>query len=309
MVAEHDLFSIQTLTRLQTLELSMKSNGSWNLQTLDPLCSLTALESLDLFVEGLHPKPMLVTAALSRLSLLTKLYLHNNSPDLTDDPPCIYDSQRAGEVISSLVLLKHLALVCLIDSIPVLFSSLQHLENLMVTGSPEDWPDFTVPDSFSNCRKLTSLELQHFYASPERVDWKANCSVLARLPALSRIRFECVDLADIQAESWAFSNNLTHLYISVSGLQEIPRALVSLTSLQELELSYIDHLADLPAGPYLERLTHLHLLHCNFDAMPVALARATSLKELHCRTDDSWVDADRLKALLPQRCQLRLHRC
>lgn len=303
MVAEHDLFSVQTLTSLQTLDLAVESNGTWNLQTLDPLQNLKALRALVLIVEGLNPKAMLLTAALSRLSFLTSLDLYNESPDVRDSR-CTYDTQTAGDVISSLVLLQHLGLKCLVDSIPESFSRLQQLEFLQVGGDQEAWPDFVVPDSFSSCCKLTGLQLDLFAVYPESVDWLASCSVLAKLPSLSCFILDGVDLADIPAESWAFSNHLTSLYITISGLEKVPQALVSLTSLQELELSY-NELVDLPAGPYLERLTQLHLSDCNFHAMPLALASATSLRVLHCRDNEPWVDVDKLKELLPQHCQLR----
>lgn len=303
MMAKHDLFSIQTLIRLQTLDLTVESNGSWHLQTLDPLHSLTALRSLRLLVEGLESTPMLLTAALSGLSLLTSLVLQSDGPR-RQDSLCTYDTQTAGTVISSLVLLQQVVLAGVVDSIPDAFSSLQHLEHLGVGGDKEAWPDFVVPNSFRSCCKLTSLHLDSFAVSPERIDWLAGCSVLAGLPALSSIYIDAVNLEDIPADSWAFSNNLTYLYISFSGLQEVLKALVSLTRIQELDLRY-NKLVDLPAGPYLEQLTKLHLTECNFHAVPVALARATSLKELYCRDNLPWFDADRLKALLPQHCHLR----
>lgn len=124
MVAKHDLYSIQThLTHLQTLDLDLKSDGRWNLQTLNSLCHLMALERLQLLVEGLIPKPMLLPAAPSRLSLLASLTLINNdNPDGPQSPgwgmDCSYDTQNAGNVIS-LVLLRNLDLKCLINSIPI----------------------------------------------------------------------------------------------------------------------------------------------------------------------------------------------
>lgn len=149
-VVEHDLFSVQSLTCLQTLDLAVKSNGTWDLQTLDPLQNLKALRALALIVEGLNPKPMLLTAALSRLSLLTGLDLYNESPH-AQDSHCTYDTQTAGDVISRLVLLQHLGLKCLIDTIPESFSRLQCLESLQLGGDQEAWPDFVVPNSFSSC--------------------------------------------------------------------------------------------------------------------------------------------------------------
>ena len=47
LVVEQEPFSLQILTRLQTLRLSMASDGSWNSITMSPLQHLTALKHLD----------------------------------------------------------------------------------------------------------------------------------------------------------------------------------------------------------------------------------------------------------------------
>ena len=75
MIAEQDLFSLQTLTRLQTLRLKIASNGQWDLNTLSPLQHLTALEQLDMDVRGFGACPMLLAPELSKLNLLTTLSL------------------------------------------------------------------------------------------------------------------------------------------------------------------------------------------------------------------------------------------
>lgn len=111
-------------------------------------------------------------------------------------------------------------------------------------------------------------------------------------------------LDDHAADRWVFGSCLTNLEIGQSELQQVPDALVSQTSIRSLTLSRND-VEEIPTGPYLAHLTLLDIHDNQSLKFPEALAEALSLQVLWLSGKKPWADVDRLKAILPQHCDIR----
>ena len=114
MIAEQDLFSLQILTRLQTLHLNMASDGSGNMSTMKFLQHLTALRQLGVKVKGLGPTPMFLAPELGKLTLLTSVSMQQA---LSRQPERAYITDHAGDVIGHLTGLQELTMRCLVVQI------------------------------------------------------------------------------------------------------------------------------------------------------------------------------------------------
>ena len=240
---------------------------------------------------------------LGRLTLLTNLSL-GQAWSFSND--CTYDTNHAGDIIGHLTGLQILALRCVVDQIPAAFSNLQHLCTLTISGNGEEWPNFAVQPSFSSRRKLQSLFLLEHFSAVTEADWLNACIALSALPSLSSILMSMVDLNDLQAQEWAFGSRLTHLRISESCSEDFPEALVSLTSLRCLgfNMTSLEDLPELPAGPYLQHLTSLDLCDTKLPAFPEALSQASKLRQFTSFDDEPWLGLDKLKAILPSCCEV-----
>ena len=302
MTAEQDLCSLQFLTCLQSLRLNIASDGSWNRATMSPLQHLTALRQLDMEVHGMETGPMSLAPELGTLTLLTNLSLHQAWSYRTK---CTYESNQAGVVIGCLTGLQSLSLISIVDRIPAAFSKLQQLRTLIISGDGEEWPSFSVQPSFSSCRNLSFLQLQSFMPESQ-AGWLEACSALSALPSLSDIFMKCVDLGELEAHEWAFGSTLTSLRISDGCLWNFPEALVSLTALQHLSFdsTSLEHVRELPVGPYLEHLTGLDLSDTKLPVFPEALFQASKLRVFAAFDDEPWLCLDKLKAVLPRCCEL-----
>ena len=306
MVAEQDLVGLQILTRLQTLHLIIASNGNWDLDTLSPLQHLTALEQLDMNIRGLETRPMLLAPEISRLTLLTALSLHRQC---SGEEEVMYNSCNAGNVIGNLTRLQNLSATCLLDTIPDAFSRLQKLQTLSMGGADDDWSDFSAQPSIRSCKELTSLSLQNFIIAAGAT-WLNACCGLSCLPSLSHISLDHIDLEAVASNEWAFGTSLRSLSFEAGCLQGFPEALLSLTTLQCLDLYQVDleDLSEFPTGPYLEHITSLDLCETKLPAFPEALVQASKLQKIEFFDDEPWLDIDRLRSILPQSCKLDIPR-
>lgn len=304
MIAEQDLFSLQTLTRLQTLRLEIASNGQWHLETLSPLQHLTALEQLDMDVRRFGACPMSLAPGFSKLTLLTTLSLKQRS---SPHHKIVYDTVHAGNVIGNLTRLQKLSVSRVLDRIPDAFSKLENLQTLSVGGADDDWPGFSVQPSISSCKHLSNLRL-HSFSITSGTGWLSAWSALSGLPSLSKVRLACIDLEAVASNEWAFGSSITSLSIESGNLGGFPEALPSLTTLRHLNLYQLnlEGLPKFPAGPYLEHITSLDLCETRLPAFPGALVQASRLEKIDAFDDEHWLDAERLKSILPRCCVLNI---
>ena len=265
MEAEHDKFTLQYLTGLQTLSLDVPSNGRWTRLMLSG--RLTALLSLSLTMSHMDVKPFLLAPSMRRLTLLTDLSLCRFCSFRRQ---LEYVLDNLADVLSYFSLLQSLSLDDMMDYIPQELSQLHLLHSLTVEGLRLDFKWHTSLCSYCKLTKLT-LTRGGFFCGD---DWLENCQALASLPRLSSILL--TDLGEVAVAEWAFSTLLTSLGIIVCTLLTIPDALVILTSVQSLCLGN-SYMTELPSGPHLQHLTELDLSNANVKELQPSLSMAVLL--------------------------------
>ena len=187
--------------------------------------------------------------------LLTALRLARDHDWSPFGPPSPYNAQSLADIVSRLTRLRELDLEGMVNTIPAQFGQLSHLEDLRLLGGNDTWESFSIPSSLSLC----SMEMDD--------------------SMLHRLSLHQVHLLPADPPQWAFNPRLTQLSIEGCGFSPL---LGGLTSLFDLCLGAGEDTAgsELPAGPYLERLTTLSLERPFFDSLPPALSLASSLQRL-----------------------------
>lgn len=304
LVAEQNLGCLQQLTELRLLHLVIASDGTWQRDTLECLQHLQQLLSLKVDVRGLRNRPLLLPPSLGTLTRLKCLVLRRG-PSAHD---CLYNTTNIVEAVSSLTCLANLTFTNVIDEFPAALSGLTNLRSVMLEGTQEeDWPSLSDDDASSASPRGYTQEavgdIEVTMVTP--ANWLRTCQTLACLPYLSDICFNDVDLSNISETHWVFSSHLTCLALCDCELTCMPVALVSLTSLRELNIAW-NPLLGLPAGPYLERLTRLDLCGppCSLHELPQALCKSSMLHELDITTSGIAAYNSALKAVLPPECNL-----
>ena len=303
MIAEHDLLCLQPLSRLQTLDLCIESNGQWNRRTLRPLQHLTALRAFTLRISGSLSCPMLLDASLSKLTLLTVLRLEHY---IQAEPGAMLEgTQNVGGVIGSCTSLQELGLSGIVVGIPGQFSRLQNLQSLTMEG----WaltPGLITEQVFCGITSLSCLQtlqvnfhdagqmdpclfspLQHLTAlrslniclhhlQPGSVVLDASLSKLRLLTAL-RLHCECSRVSEDMIHRSCIAAEVISSFTLLQSLDlrcvfdRIPHQLSLLLNLQCLTIGDRARAKDLPnfsVQPSFSRCTKLTALCLNSFSIP-----------------------------------------
>ena len=240
---------MQHFPRLRSLHLAMTSNGNRVVSTLQPLCGLIRLESLQLYVSHMGSQPLLLPQDLSRLQGLTSLHLVRGEPD--EEPAAsIHNLEQA---VSSMTRLSSLVLSGVTGRIPDCFSALVRLSSLQLHNHQSPPVSLEISPLLALCSSLKSMHIENNWVMGEDT-FKA----LQGLTSVQDMSIEGVEsLGLIPPAAIAFGTSTTCLRLAWTDLTDLPAAVCSLKSLKGLEF-YGQAPVNLPIGPYLGQLTYLY---------------------------------------------------
>ena len=312
MTPERHLHALQLLPNLQSLTLSVASDGNWNEHTLEPLRHLRALTSLSLTILYMFG-PLLVSPALAQLTQLQALRLECQSDEgrqgVANDDIC---HDRLMRTVSKLTGLEALVLEDMVDRIPAELERLVHLTQLGLSILSFDDPDLAILPTFGMCTKLKHIRLSELDNASDEA-WRLVCRALQLLPQLETLDVSYVDLSEVQPSSWALPLSLRSLTLSDCSMRTIPGAVCCLLHLQHLCLTrspgWNVQLESFSKGPYLFSLQYLEISEPKSGAGPEALTDAMHLRSLTLtfrqNVQSLWTSSA-LQPLLPKGCAIIL---
>ncbi len=309
MIPERHLYALELLPQLTDLTLNLRSDGTWNEETLKPLKDLTSLTSLDLQISRMMG-PLLVSPSLTQLSKLRNLQLTCSSSG--DAECCNQESQEhLMGTISQLTGLRSLELTEMVESMPAELGALLQLTSFELR-SPKYRPPFFIPPSFSWCTRLRHLRFSHLPKASDET-WQQVCRALLLMPRLKSLHIHFSDLSQVQPCSWSLPPRLTSLQLADCGMTTIPAAVCALKRLQDLWIggSWVPgKLTCLPQGAYLRKLRKLIMDAPGLGGGPEALKDAKRLRSLMVNVGNDYNPAWRNEALhhlLPEGCSISFH--
>ncbi len=305
MVPERHLHVVECLPQLKSLILDVRSDGTWDEATLQPLSYLNSLTYLFLGISKLQA-PLWTSPSLTHLTQLQVLRLNSWEPG--------YGEARTDhlmETVSKLTTLRLLALDGMVNCVPAQMGALAQLTQLDLGNLGLDRPVFTIPPSLSLCSNLEALS---FWGCPAASDetWQHACRLLHSLPCMTDLAISALDLSGVRPSSWSLPSELTYLSLEDCGISTMPAAICDLAKMQELTMSDTGRedqvqLAALPTGPYLYNLEALQINSPKLGAGPEALAHAVKLQylEVYGKEDANplWIPST-LRNMVPEGCSI-----